>query len=95
MSLIVSLFRLLASIISESVRFILFFASLAFLLVSVFLLLLSSQSQYIYSLLEVSDATASLTVVIVLAIYLICLSLGGVYGTFFRSKTSMEMVSCS
>lgn len=87
------LFRMIGKLISESVRFILFFASLLFMLASVVMLLYSSQIRSIYGLIQINDIESSFIAIIALAIYLVGLSAVGIHGTFFRSKSSIEWVS--
>lgn len=63
------------------------------MIVSIVLLILAAQNQSIYSLIEVTKSDSYFYIIIALAIYLVVLSVLGIYGSFFRDETIIKLVS--
>lgn len=93
MSSLTGVAKFFCKLISESVRFILFFASIVFLVLSLWLLFISAENRYAYSVINLEPCDYYFIAIKAMAIYLIVLSLFGIHGSFFRNETSMNLVS--
>lgn len=83
----------IGTFISESMRFILFFASIFFMIISIALMVFSSLIRVENLVLDVHAADNCSTALIAVAVYLIVLSILGICGTFFRSESCIGWVS--
>lgn len=81
--------------ISDFMRLILFFVSIVFMMLSVFLFAKSFQGKDTFDAIQVANANSCFLVILALATYLIALSVFGIHATFFRHGMMIEWVSTS
>lgn len=82
--------RTLGKIISEFARFILFFKSILFLVISLILLAFLYQSKKNIDYVQLTGMDSGLLALEILGIYLVCLAIYGVCASFFASKDSIK-----
>lgn len=83
------------NVVSEFMRLILFFVTMIFMMVSIYLFAKSFQARFAYNTIEISSTDSCFIVIQALAIYLIALSILGIHATFFSPDNSLLWVSLS
>lgn len=78
--------------VSEFARFILFFASIIFLLSSGLLLVASYHGRNDIAYIQLADINTVLSIVIGFSIYLIVLSIIGIFASFFSNKSTIKLL---
>lgn len=82
-----------ASILAEFARFILFFASIIFLLSSSLLLLAAYHIRNDFGSLQLASIDTVLTVIMGFSAYLVVLAIIGIFASFFSSKSTIKLLA--